>query len=175
MKLQALPFSASSTENDLEQGSTSSSFCALIRCSLVRRSLLTYINVGLRTGLQREIGPFVRALLFSLKQLWCTFHPFVVIALPFSASSTENDLEQGSTSSSFCALIRCSLVRRSLLTYINVGLRTGPSLIDLWSLSLWSNTIQSNTQNLCLSPLMLENSLPLSGNTSDGHMCYYRG
>ena len=52
MKLQTLPFSASSTENDIEQGSTSSFFCALISCSLVRRSLLTYINVGLR------IGPF---------------------------------------------------------------------------------------------------------------------
>ena len=53
--------------------------------------------------------------------------------LTFSASSTENDLEQDSTSSFFCALINCSLVRRSLLTYINVGLRTGPSLINLWS------------------------------------------
>jgi hypothetical protein len=31
-----------------------------------------------------------------------------------------------------------------------------------------SKTKQSNTQNLCLSLLMLENSLPLSGNTSDG-------
>ena len=29
-----------------------------------------------------------------------------------------------------------------------------------------SKTIQTNTQNLCLSPLMLENSLPLLGNTS---------
>jgi hypothetical protein len=38
-------------------------------------------------------------------------------------------------------------------------------------LSLSSKTIQSNTQNLCLSHLMLENSLPLSGNTSAGaHM-----
>jgi hypothetical protein len=36
------------------------------------------------------------------------------------------------------------------------------------SVSLSSKTKQSNTQNLCLSPLMLENSLPLSGNTSDG-------
>jgi hypothetical protein len=35
-------------------------------------------------------------------------------------------------------------------------------------LSLSSKTIQSNTQNLCLSHLMLENSLPLSGNTSAG-------
>ena len=35
-------------------------------------------------------------------------------------------------------------------------------------LSLSSKTIKSNTQNLCLSPLMLENSLPLSGNTSAG-------
>jgi hypothetical protein len=42
-------------------------------------------------------------------------------------------LKKGSTSSSFCALISCSLVRRSLLTYLIVGLRTGPSLIDLWS------------------------------------------
>jgi hypothetical protein len=46
MKLQTLTFSASSTENDLEQDSTSSFSCALINCSLVRRSLLTYINVG---------------------------------------------------------------------------------------------------------------------------------
>jgi hypothetical protein len=44
----------------------------------------------------------------------------------FSASSTENDLEQGSTSYSFCALISCSLVRRSLLIYLIVGFRTGP-------------------------------------------------
>ena len=35
-------------------------------------------------------------------------------------------------------------------------------------LSLSSKTIQSNTQDLCLSHLMLENSLPLSGNTSAG-------
>ena len=35
-------------------------------------------------------------------------------------------------------------------------------------LSLSSKTIKSNTQNLCLSPLMLEKSLPLSGNTSAG-------
>jgi hypothetical protein len=32
------------------------------------------------------------------------------------ASSTENDLEHGSTSSFFGALISCSLLRRSLLT-----------------------------------------------------------
>jgi hypothetical protein len=35
-------------------------------------------------------------------------------------------------------------------------------------LSLSSKTIKTNTQNLCLSPLMLENRLPLSGNTSAG-------
>jgi hypothetical protein len=35
-------------------------------------------------------------------------------------------------------------------------------------LSLSSKTIKSNTQNLCLSPLMLESSLPLSGNTAAG-------
>jgi hypothetical protein len=34
--------------------------------------------------------------------------------------------------------------------------------------SLASKTKQSNTQNLCLSSLMLENSLPLSRNTSSG-------
>jgi hypothetical protein len=39
--------------------------------------------------------------------------------------------------SSFCAVISCSLVRRSLLTYLSGGLRTGPSLIDLyfWTVS----------------------------------------
>jgi hypothetical protein len=42
-------------------------------------------------------------------------------------------------------------------------------------LSLSSKTIKSNTQNLCLSPLMLENSLPLSGNTSDGAHLFIRG
>ena len=36
--------------------------------------------------------------------------------------------------------------------------------------SLSSKTIQSNTQNLCLSPLVLENSLPLSV-----QMCCFRG
>jgi hypothetical protein len=35
-------------------------------------------------------------------------------------------------------------------------------------LSLSSKTIQQNNQNFCLSPLMLENNLPLSGNTSAG-------
>ena len=70
----------------------------------------------------------------SCTTIWqITLHSSCTVALTFSASSTENDLEQDSTSSFFCALINCSLVRRSLLTYINVGLRTGPSLIDLWS------------------------------------------
>jgi hypothetical protein len=53
-------------------------------------------------------------------------------SLTFSASSTENDLIHGSTSSSFYALISCSLRGRSLLTYLIVGFRTGPSLVDLW-------------------------------------------
>ena len=39
---------------------------------------------------------------------------------------------------------------------------------DIIHVSLSSKTIQSNAQNLCLSPLMLENSLPLSRNTSAG-------
>ena len=41
-------------------------------------------------------------------------------------------------------------------------------LFGIMHVSLSSKTIQSNTQNLCLSPLMLENSLPLFGNTSAG-------
>ena len=32
--------------------------------------------------------------------------------------------------------------------------------------SLWSKSRQSNAQNLCISPLMLQHILPLSGNTS---------
>jgi hypothetical protein len=46
------------------------------------------------------------------------------------------DKEQGSVTSSFCALISRSLVRRSLPTYPIVCLRTEPSLIDLWSWSV---------------------------------------
>jgi hypothetical protein len=42
------------------------------------------------------------------------------------------------------------------------------SFIGIIPVSLSSKTIQSNSQNICLSPLMLENSLPLSGNTSAG-------
>ena len=56
--------------------------------------------------------------------------------LTFSASSTENDLEHGSRGSSFCALISCSLLRRSLLTHLIVGLRTRPSLIHHLSLTV---------------------------------------
>ena len=48
-------------------------------------------------------------------------------------------------------------------------------LFGIIHLSLSSKTIKSNTQNLCLSPLMLEKSLPLSGKLRLGHMCYYRG
>jgi predicted DNA-binding ribbon-helix-helix protein len=36
-------------------------------------------------------------------------------------------------SCSFCALISHSLVKRSLLTYLIVCLRTGSSLIELWT------------------------------------------
>ena len=34
--------------------------------------------------------------------------------------------------------------------------------------SVSSKAMQSNIQNLCISPLMLENIVPLSGNTSAG-------
>jgi hypothetical protein len=33
---------------------------------------------------------------------------------------------------SFCALISCSLMRRSLLAYLIVDFRTGTSLVELW-------------------------------------------
>jgi hypothetical protein len=57
----------------------------------------------------------------------------LLFGIDLAGDKAMNDLEHGSTSSSFRALISCSLVRRSLLTYLIVGLRTRPSLIDLWS------------------------------------------
>ena len=41
-------------------------------------------------------------------------------------------------------------------------------LFVIIQVSLSSKTIQSNTELICLSPLMLENSLPLLGNTLAG-------
>ena len=59
--------------------------------------------------------------------------------------------------------------------YIYLGLQINGDTLDVNNLlfgiipvSLSRKTIQSNTQNLCLSPLMLVNSLPLSGNTLAG-------
>ena len=63
-------------------------------------------------------------------------------------------VEQGSgASSSFCALTSCSLVRRFILTYLIVGLRTGPSLIDLWTLTVsrWDAYSPSVSRQDCCS------------------------
>jgi hypothetical protein len=66
--------------------------------------------------------------------------------------------------------------------YIYLGLQINGDTLDVNNLlfgiipvSLSRKTIQSNTQNLCLSPLMLVNSLPLSGNTLAGANVLLRG
>ena len=55
-------------------------------------------------------------------------------------------------SSSFCALINRSLVKRPLLTYLIVYSRTGSSLIDLWNWTVSKLNVYSSSafrQDLC--------------------------
>jgi hypothetical protein len=118
----------------------------------MRRLLLAYLIVDFRTETSlvalEEENTLLQAGIIetsdveskdTLYRLMSTITCSIAMAICLSASSTENDLIPGSTSSSFCALISCSLMRRLLLAYLIVDFRTETSLVELWfwTVSRW--------------------------------------